>query len=432
MAQWRYLLLAALLTGTAFPVMAQVLPSEARYTHLGVATCASSVCHGKVTRSETDDVWLNEYRVWSRHDEHSNAYSVLRNKESKAMAEKLGLSNAAAAEVCLECHTDHVPPGMRGPKFQIGDGVGCEACHGGAEKWIESHTDEGATHAANLAAGMYPTEKPKARARLCLSCHVGTTEKFANHDIMAAGHPRMSLELQTFTVNQPAHYHVDEDYLQRKGRIDPVTMWVTGQLLKAKRELDLMQSDLFTGHGLFPELAFFDCHACHHSMNDVRWSPTMVIKRLPIGAVRLDDSSLVVLIAVTSVVAPEKSAELERWVSALNEATTQSKARTMAVAAALSAYLDPLAALLDGHEYTSAETRAMRLELLDNARRGEYRDFSSAEQAFLAVETLSIELGEYQDLDKILDAWFEAVKDEHGFNPDRFAAVAGQFWSQLQ
>lgn len=111
-----------------------------------------------------------------------------------------------------------------------------------------------------------------------------------------------------------------------------------------------------------------------------------------------------VLIAVTSVVAPEKLTELERWVSALNEATTQGKARTIAVAAALSAYLDSLAALLDGHEYTSAETRAMRLDLLDNARRGEYRDFSSAEQAFLAVETLSIELGEYQDLDKILDA----------------------------
>lgn len=66
-------------------------------------------------------------------------------------------------------------------------------------------------------------------------------------------------------------------------------MWVTGQLLKAKRELDLMQSDLFTGHGLFPELAFFDCHACHHPMNDVRWSPTRVTKRLPIGVVRLDE-----------------------------------------------------------------------------------------------------------------------------------------------
>ena len=25
--------------------------------------------------------------------------------------------------------------------------------------------------------------------------------------------------------------------------------------------------------GLFPELVFFDCHACHHPMSDLRWNP---------------------------------------------------------------------------------------------------------------------------------------------------------------
>ena len=51
-------------------------------------------------------------------------------------------------------------------------GVRCEACHGGAERWIKSHAQRDATHAANLALGMYPTETPARRAQLCLSCHI--------------------------------------------------------------------------------------------------------------------------------------------------------------------------------------------------------------------------------------------------------------------
>ncbi|MDZ7687088.1 MAG: hypothetical protein U5O39_20785 [Gammaproteobacteria bacterium] len=121
---------------------------------------------------------------------------------------------------------------------------------------------------------MYPTEKPEARARLCLSCHVGTEEKYADHDIMAAGHPRMSFELEAFTVNQPAHYHVDKDYLERKGNIQSANMWATGMAMKARRQLDLLRSDRFSGHGLFPELAFFDCHACHHPMDAKRMQAT--------------------------------------------------------------------------------------------------------------------------------------------------------------
>jgi hypothetical protein len=59
---------------------------------------------------------------------------------------------------------------------------------------------------------MYPTEQPEVRAKLCLSCHFGTEDKFATHRIMGAGHPRISFELDTFTEIQPAHFRVDEDY----------------------------------------------------------------------------------------------------------------------------------------------------------------------------------------------------------------------------
>lgn len=412
--------------------LAQPLPSEGEYEHLGPASCATSVCHGKVSRDETADVWLNEYRVWSRDDYHARAYNVLRSDESRAMADKLGLSNAHTAKICLDCHADNVPAEKRGEKFQISDGVGCEACHGGAEKWIESHAEEGATHENNLALGMYPTEKPEARAKLCLSCHVGTGEKFADHDIMAAGHPRMSFELETFTVNQPAHYHVDDDYLKRKGNIKSVNMWVNGMVFKAKRQMDLIRSDLFAGHGIFPELAFFDCHACHHPMDDRRMSPTSVTGNLPPGMVRLDDSSFQMLIAIASVVSQGDASTLESEVRALHSATTRSRDALRAQAGKLNDLLDGMVGALGRHEYAEADMRSIRENLLDRARRGEYRDFTSAEQAFLAVETLCIELGEYDQLGSSLDRWFETLRSEHDFSPDQYAAVARDFWARVR
>ncbi len=84
---------------------------------------------------------LNEYRIWQQEDRHAQAFRTLELAESKRIATNLGLPNATAARICLDCHADNVPSDKRGPKFQMSDGVGCEACHGGSEKWLESHAD---------------------------------------------------------------------------------------------------------------------------------------------------------------------------------------------------------------------------------------------------------------------------------------------------
>jgi len=414
--------LLALLAGTA--AQAQPLPAEANYKHLGPASCATSVCHGKVTPDDTSNVLLNEYRTWSRHDYHSGAYNVLRSDESRAMANKLGLSSATTAKVCLDCHADNIPAGRRGEKFQISDGIGCEACHGGAEKWIESHAEQGATHKDNLALGMYPTEQPEARAKLCISCHVGTDGQFADHDIMAAGHPRMSFELETFTVNQPAHYRVDDDYVERKGNIRSVNMWATGMVLKARRALDLLRSDRLSGHGLFPELAFFDCHACHHPMNDPRMQATSITAGLPPGVIRLDDSSFQMLLAIGEIIDSARASNLRERVGKLHRSTLRGREQLRGAAGDLAAALDGMVELATTRDFSEQDMRAIRRLLLERAAQGEYADFTSAEQAFLAVETLSIELGEFKQLDTSLNAWFDTLTSEHDFRPRRYATVA--------
>ena len=55
----------------------QPLPGNGEYPDEGVASCATSVCHGKVSHDHDAQVLLNEYRAWLRQDYHSRAYRTL-------------------------------------------------------------------------------------------------------------------------------------------------------------------------------------------------------------------------------------------------------------------------------------------------------------------------------------------------------------------
>src|SRR5690606_37170209 len=160
------------------------------------------------------NVLQNEFVTWSRVDKHhTRAYAVLRNERSQRIARNLGLKEPAhEARLCLDCHAHHPPPAQRGERFRVEDGVSCEGCHGPAEGWIKSHVAPGATHADNVARGLYPTDEPVAQAELCLSCHFGNRDKCVTHRMMGAGHPRMSFEPDTFAQTQPPHFVADADW----------------------------------------------------------------------------------------------------------------------------------------------------------------------------------------------------------------------------
>ncbi|MDZ7749283.1 MAG: multiheme c-type cytochrome [Halofilum sp. (in: g-proteobacteria)] len=163
------LVLAAAGAGAAEPP----LPDESGAVHMGAATCAGSDCHSASRSLAWTNVLQREFDIWAEHDAHSDAYADLRGERAGRIAARLGIDRPTRDRTCLRCHSDYVPPARRGENYAIGDGVACEACHGGAENYLGSHSSGTATRAENLANGMYPTERPTARARLCLSCHLG-------------------------------------------------------------------------------------------------------------------------------------------------------------------------------------------------------------------------------------------------------------------
>ena len=288
------------------PSSRAALPNDA--THLGVASCGGTTCHGrqyadgKVVRQ---DEILRWQEASSPSGSHSRAFAVLGNARGRQIAQRLGIGNPQAADECLGCHAD---PGKHGGQFHLSDGVGCEACHGGAQNWLASHYAVGGTHAANVARGMVPLDRPMAKAAVCLDCHFGSADggQFVSHRIMAAGHPRISFELDLFSTLQQ-HWNEDGDYAARKGRTNNVRVWAVGQAMALDRALSLFGGSLGQD-GAFPQFTFYDCHSCHRAIRDgANFSPTVLTnpgRPLPPGSPPFNDENMILLSAAARVAAP--------------------------------------------------------------------------------------------------------------------------------
>lgn len=429
-------LLLPLALGCAFAAVfstssaASAVSEIAAHKHMGVATCSNSVCHGATQPFKESNVWQNEFGRWQEYDPHATqAYQALQGAEGQAIARKLGLGDATQAQVCLDCHADNTPVAMRGERFQINDGVGCEACHGGAEQWLSSHADKGVPHADNLAKGLFPTENPVKRAELCLSCHMGSPDRMITHRIMGAGHPRLSFELDTFTWLNP-HYEIDDDYIARKGEFNGVRDWGVGQGVAAANLLDTLLDSRHGWNGIFPELVLFDCHACHRRMDGGRWAPRQGTGLGP-GVVRLNDSNLVMFRHVLAVVDRAAAGQVSQQTRDLHKATTVSRDATAVAATRLRDQVRALLPRVAAHDFGADSLGPILDSLLADAERGEFRDFAAAEQAAMAAQSVIVAFETAKALDPAkaealqakVDVVYDKVKDENAFNMSAFVAA---------
>jgi len=412
--------------------VASMSDAQVNYKHLGVTSCSSSVCHGAVTPSNTYDILLNEYVTWSHLDAHSKAFASLRSLKSRQIAAKLGVGDPTQAKECLDCHTDNVPPQQRGEKFSLADGIGCEACHGGSESWLATHTSKRTSYRDNVAHGMYPTADLRQRAQLCLSCHYGTAEKFATHRMMAAGHPRLSFEMDTFLALQPPHYRVDEDYKRRKPIFTSTQIWSYGQLAAALREMETLQGPRINNGAAFPELALFNCYGCHmSSMRRTDWSHRLLEGGAEPGSVPISDGHLVMAWIIARALAPQTAPGLLRMSRSLIAASASERAqiieRSREVAVTLRRLCDEAAV----RTWKSADERQLLRTLVAVGTSGEFRDYVGAEQAVMGIDGLLIQLGLSDRFRKRVDELYKLTQNDEAYAPEQFVASLQQLQREL-
>jgi Cytochrome c554 and c-prime len=393
--------------------------------HLGIASCSGNNCHGATERPAQSRVPGNEYIIWSKRDKHRLAYAVLLEDRAIKMARALGLPDAANAKICLDCHADNVPANLRGPQFQLSDGIGCEACHGGAAGWLGSHIAR-ASHAQNVANGMYPTEQPAARAEKCLSCHFGDQTRFLDHRIYGAGHPRLRFELDTFTAIQPAHFVVDKSYVERKGRITDLQVWGAGQAIALIKRMDAILDPRRSRGGIFPDFVVFDCQSCHHEYGSVA-RPTAT--GLGPGTVKLNDANLVMLRVAASRTAPAAARALGEHMMALHRASNENWAQAQTEARAVRAAAEQLVPTLSQHEYSREDMRALADAVIAVGTQPDDWQVSHAEQVAMSLEAIingmksAGYIGEGQDgpVTAAMNGVYASFASEASVRPDAFA-----------
>src|SRR6185503_17447885 len=78
------------------------------------------------------------------------------------------------------------------------------------------------------------TKNLSQRAAVCMKCHVGPSDaagalQVVDHDLIAAGHPRLSFEHHTYLESLPAHWNRSRDEQTNSGTFH-FRSWLAGQL----------------------------------------------------------------------------------------------------------------------------------------------------------------------------------------------------------
>lgn len=399
--------------------------------HTGVASCAGSTCHGRSVADGTvvrQDELLRWQEESSPSGAHSRAWRVVREPRGQAIIRRLGLDAAGVQRDCAGCHAT---PGAQ----RQSDGVDCEACHGRASGWLATHYTVGATHARNVAQGMTDLFNPRVKAQVCLDCHFSGDAKgqFIAHRIMAAGHPRLSFELDLFTTLQQ-HHDEDADYARRKGgKTNAMRMWAVGQAEAVKRSLDLFSQPARAVDGIFPELTFFDCHSCHRRIHDGEAGGNVTAVPNPgrpvdPGTPPYNDENMIMLLAAARVVAPDAAAIFDTRARAFHRAMLVGRSETVAAAQALRQSADALSGRFAAASFTREQTFAIMETIAGDAIGARFTDYGGAVQSVMAVDTLlggmvnqgMVSAAAANGLRIRINEAYAAVRDPNGFQPMAF------------
>jgi hypothetical protein len=392
-------------------------PAAAHGRYIGVASCTNSGCHGSTQPLDTTHVLQNEFYTWLNNDRHAQAYNILFSDRSARIARNMRLRKKAYEEnACLDCHTTNVPASLVEGAVDPEDGVQCEVCHGPASGWRNEHAEEGWTHEQSVARGMIDLRALSARGTLCAGCHVGSAKKEVDHELIASGHPVLAFELDNYTESMPPHWTPGRE-------THGVRAWSVGQVVKFRESLDNLARHARGDE--WPEFSDMSCYNCHHALKDSgarqergwpdraglpSWSPQhWSMLRLLIGRVSTQSrDELDPLVR-----------NLARGVSRMNDpsgvAANADRARRL---------VDTLIPRIDALRWTDADVRSLMSTI---ATSGDYPDVHAAEQAALALQSLSSHLTRRNpallrgSLTRSIDALFDEVEDRDGYDPGRFA-----------
>lgn len=352
------------------------------HTLVGAGGCQSSNCHGgAVSLPESQSRILgNEYKTWSVEDKHSLAYQKLLDPRAKRMAEILKISDATTDKRCTVCHV------VGSPAKSVSDGVACEACHGPAGDWLGSHIQPN-SHSDSVARGMNDLTNLTVRAKTCLACHLGSGDQAVTHELIAAGHPDLAFELDTFTFAQPSHHR--EPKPAAGNSLPRVRAWAVGQSSALAEGMRLLAAH---AEKAWPEFSDLECYQCHHDLRADSWRIQRGYGNRKPGTLQVNLARFEVLRDLVAQAAPEQRTAVEGAMSRLASLIADSPFDGRPIAAAahsLERLADGLTAKFAAQDFSAAATQSLVQGLTAGIQRVADAGVNAAEQATMTLDALT-------------------------------------------
>jgi len=444
------LALCAVCTVFAISLSAQnTKPSAIEAKYVGPGSCAATACHGSVKPVAESRIFQNEYSTWILKDKHARAYQALTGEVGERMARILKLgAKAEESPKCLACHALYTTPEQRGRPFEITEGVSCENCHGPAQAWLGQHTERESPekHAKSLALGMADTRDVIHRTEKCLQCHLGTKEKFVDHEMIAAGHPDLFFELDSFSAVMPRHWKQPRESAPGKPAPRPdgdanwtsVRDWSVGQAVQLGAAMDRLtwraKNERSDKRDAWPEYSELSCFACHHSLGPAKdsWRQERGYAGRRPGDPAWNASRYIVFRVFARQVDPAAAQELDQRLAAVaDEMSKLNPDRAAVASAATSAAPEAqrFAERLAMMSYDSATALRAMQGITQDADAIALADERAAEQATMALDSLYIAYSKQAnpanaaEVRGAINGLFQQLENPSAYNADRFAAA---------
>jgi len=411
--------------------------------YIGPGSCAATSCHGSVKPVVASRILQNEYSTWILQDKHSKAYQALTGDVGERMVRILKLgTKAEESQKCLVCHALCTTAEQRGRTFETSEGVSCESCHGPASAWLGPHTTRDWPHEKSVALGMRDTRGVIGRTKLCLECHLGTREKFVDHEMIAAGHPDLYFELDSFSAVMPRHWRVPRESSAGKpvegAAWAGVRDWATGQAVQLSGTMERLawraKGERGDKKDAWPEYAELSCFACHHSLGSPKdsWRQEHGYEGRRPGEPAWNASRYAVFRYFAAQVDAGSAQELDKQMQAVSSEMSKlnpDRAAAANSAVAAGATAQKLAERLATMPYDRAMTLLAMRSLAENAEAIALGDERAAEQATMAMDSLYIAYGKDTkpandaEIRDAINALFQQLENPSSYNADQFAAA---------
>jgi hypothetical protein len=273
---------------------------------------------------------------------------------------------------------------------------------------------------------------PIKRSEMCLSCHLGTATKWVDHEMIAAGHPDLYFELDSFTAAMPKHWkETDKDPW-----VD-VRMLATGEAVQLRENLRRIVRDTNRG---WPEYSELDCFACHHTLAGAanNWRQERGYSGRKPGSPTWNASRWSVLKVIAEQVTGDDARRLDKEltrVSALISDVTADRRQIGAAAQSASELADQIAKRMASFSFDEKSAVQLIGSISGNAEWIASHGQRSAEQAAMVLNSLVLAYcanakpasASQAKMKSGVKALFQLVDNPSAYNPSTFAGELRAF-----